>query len=148
MFPIHADYFREEKPVLLKPAPSSSVEIVRFTKKRTSRFVTDDAHLNPARDCKAEEIQDPGVGAGIFESRPVDITLDFSPCLLAARLPQVIPNAGFVGGQFGRHEAALEGDFMKDAIVADDRVIKVYADDHEALRRSDNRLARDAAVRP
>ena len=128
--PRQADAHRVKKAVLFEPIQSRLVEIARRAHDRLPGFVADDAQANARTAALLEEFQRSRISHRLGQTRPIDQSLKFRPCVFPSRPSQMFADGGFAGREAGRDVPPFERHAMEKRVVADDSIVKINADMH------------------
>ena len=120
---------RIEKSLRRQPFARGLLQI-KTADDRSAGFVADDVDRQPPPDCMREEFQNTGKWQCPRHMRAIDVTLQFRPIAFLSLLPEEITHVILARGHGGGNQPAFHRDGMKQFVVADNRVVKINAEDH------------------
>ena len=106
------------------------VQVVPRAEKWITRALTDNEYFLTAAPAAVEKLQHPRKQAGLAHARTVGVALQLGPTLFLPDLPQVIAHGALRRADIVRYEPLLDGQLGKKSVIADDRVVKIDADNH------------------
>src|SRR5882672_9615509 len=113
-----------------------------MAEKRAAGPVAHDDEIPTLRLGPSKEIDRAGIGDCVVHARAVDVTLNFSPGILLAGLPQVIAHTQLGLRKFGRNQIALQSHPVEKRVVADEGVVEIdpYSHHYRAVAGAERPL--------
>src|SRR5579859_59790 len=123
-----------DQPARCQKASRRGVQIMLRPADRGARFVADDEQLVAGFPRGRDEIGKAGIGRRQLHAGAIDVALQLRKRVGAAGAVEIIAHAVLVARQMGGDQSALQSRCMKDAIVANDRVVEIDSDAHDYAR--------------
>ena len=127
-----ADRLRIEEFLPLKPRQRRLVKVIGWAAIGVARLMADDEYCSSSAPAFAEERFDAFKRLRKAHPRPVCLTLHFRPNIFLAGSAKVIPHRTFIDWYFVGDQLPLQGQRMKQLVVAHDGIVEVDANAHLA----------------